>query len=169
MQYMNKLNLNRLNLISPYTFWVMENNSYGFRTDYGVVYRVGFYKNELIWADNAYEFGINNENHKTSPNDKKVKNTILAIIEEFFLSNPSILLYQCETGDNRQAMRARLFSKWFNDYAKKDDFVIKAAVVRDEDVDNYIGIIIGKSNPKINSYIKQFNDFVMFFTQKPTI
>ena len=77
---MQELNLNRLNLNSPYTYWPMENNSYGFRTDYGVIYRVGFYENNLIWAEDTYEFGINNENHKTSPNDKKVKKTIPAII-----------------------------------------------------------------------------------------
>ena len=95
---MNELNLDRLNLTSPYTLWRTENNSYGFRTNYGVIYRVGFYKNELIWADNSYEFGINNENHKTSPNDNKVKGTILAIIEEFFISNPSVLYINAKRG-----------------------------------------------------------------------
>lgn len=164
---MQELNLNRLNLNSPYTYWPMENNSYGFRTDYGVIYRVGFYENNLIWADDTYEFGINNENHKTSPNDKKVKKTILAIIEEFFLSNPTVLLYQCETGDNRQAMRARLFAKWFNDYAKKDNYIIQAAIIKDESVDNYIGIIIPRDNPNLEIYLSQFNEFVQFFTEKP--
>lgn len=164
---MRRLNLDRLNLVSPYTFWPMEGDSYGFKTDYGVVYRVGFYKNDTIWADNTYEFGINNENHKTSPNDVKVKETILSIIEEFFKSNPSVLLYQCETGDNRQAMRARLFAKWFNDYGLKDNFVVKAAILKDENVDNYFGIIIEKSNPRLDLYLKEFESFVQFFSVKP--
>ncbi len=30
---MNELNLDRLNLTSPYTLWRTENNSYGFRTN----------------------------------------------------------------------------------------------------------------------------------------
>ena len=34
---MNELNLDRLNLTSPYTLWRTENNSYGFRTNYGVI------------------------------------------------------------------------------------------------------------------------------------
>ncbi|WP_303152781.1 DUF6169 family protein [uncultured Prevotella sp.] len=83
------------------------------------------------------------------------------------MSNPSVLLYQCETGDNRQAMRARLFAKWFNDYKEKDNFVIKAAVVKDEDIDNYIGIIIQRNNPQIEKYLNDFENFVRFFTQKP--
>lgn len=145
----------------------MDEESYGFKSDYGVIYRVGFYKNESIWKDCTYEFGINNENHKTSPNDVKVKNSVLAIIEEFFRSNSCVLLYQCETGDNWQAMRARLFAKWFNDYERKEHFVIKVAVLKDEDVDNYFGVIIEKDNPKISTYLKEFDDFVVFFTQKP--
>ena len=32
-QIMNELNLDRLNLTSPYTLWRTENNSYGFRTN----------------------------------------------------------------------------------------------------------------------------------------
>lgn len=164
---MNKLNLDRLNLTSPYILWYTENGSYGFRTDYGVIYRIGFYKNELIWSEGAYEFGINNENHQNSPRDIKVKLTILAIIEEFFRSNPCVLLYQCETGDNRQAMCARLFAKWFDDYEKKENFVIRMAMVQDEDVDNYVGIIIKKNNPQLNTYIMEFDEFVQFFKQKP--
>ena len=70
-------------------------------------------------------------------------------MEEFFLSNPDILLYQCETGDNRQAMRARLFAKWFNEYKNRDNFYVTVSVLRDEDVDNYIALIVQKSNPRL--------------------
>lgn len=64
-------------------------------------------------------------------------------------------------------MRARLFAKWFNDYKAKDNFVIKAAVVKDEDIDNYIGIIIQRNNPQLEKYLDDFENFVRFFTQKP--
>ena len=68
--------------------------SYKFLTDYGVQYRIEFVENNNIWEDEkAYEFGILNENKKNSPNDSKVKATIQCIIEEFFLTNPDILLY----------------------------------------------------------------------------
>jgi len=110
---MHAFNLTRLNFHSPYKVWI-DNGSYKFLTDYGVQYRIEFVENNNIWEDEkAYEFGILNENKKNSPNDSKVKATIQCIIEEFFLTNPDILLYQCETGDSRQAMRARLFTRWF--------------------------------------------------------
>ena len=96
---MHAFNLTRLNFHSPYKVWI-DNGSYKFLTDYGVQYRIEFVENNNIWVDEkAYEFGILNENKKNSPNDSKVKATIQCIIEEFFLTNPDILLYQCETGD----------------------------------------------------------------------
>ena len=96
---MHAFNLTRLNFHSPYKVWI-DNGSYKFLTDYGVQYRVEFVENNNIWEEEkAYEFGILNDNNKNSPNDSKVKATIQCIIEEFFLTNPDILLYQCETGD----------------------------------------------------------------------
>jgi hypothetical protein len=101
------------------------------------------------------------------PNDPKVKASIVCLVEEFFLTNPDILLYQCETGDNRQAMRARLFTRWFNEYDKRERFCVKVSVLRDEDVDNYIALIVQKNNPKLKSILQDFDDFVGFFGAKP--
>ena len=89
-------------MFSPYPVWQNNNGSYTFRTDFGIIFRVIFTKNQNIWQnEEAYEFGLFNENRLASPNDPKVKATIQCIIVEFFLTNPNILLYQCETGDNR--------------------------------------------------------------------
>lgn len=164
---MHAFNLTRLNFYSPYKVWI-DNGSYKFLTDYGVQYRIEFVENNNIWEEEkAYEFGILNENNKNSPNDSKVKATIQCIIEEFFLTNPDILLYQCETGDSRQAMRARLFTRWFNEFDKRDRFCVKVSVLRDEEVDNYIAIIVQKSNPKLNDILRDFDEFIGFFDRKP--
>lgn len=92
---------------------------------------------------------------------------IQCIIEEFFLTNPDILLYQCETGDSRQAMRTRLFTRWFNEFDKRDRFCVKVSILRDEEVDNYIAIIVQKSNPKLNDILRDFDEFIGFFDTKP--
>jgi hypothetical protein len=113
---MKPLNLDRLNIRSPYSVWQNSAQCYGFKTDYDVLYRLSFTDDATIWEEGAYEFCILNENSRPSPNDPNVKETVLCIIEEFFRLNPDILLYQCETGDNRQALRDRLFIRWFNEY-----------------------------------------------------
>ena len=132
------------------------------------IFPIEFVENNNIWEnEKAYEFGILNENKKNSPNDSKVKETIQCIIEEFFLTNPDILLYQCETGDSRQAMRARLFTRWFNEFDKRDRFCVKISILRDEEVDNYIAIIVQKSNPKLEEILRDFDEFIGFFGTKP--
>lgn len=163
---MREFNLTRLNFHSPYKVWV-EHGEYKFMTDYGVAYRIIFSPNQDIWQNGAYEFSIFNENNKISPNDPKVRGTVESIIEEFFLTNPNILLYQCETGDNRQAMRARLFTKWFNEYADRHNFCVKVSVLHDEEIDNYIALIVQMSNPDLENILLTFDNFIGFFSKKP--
>ena len=70
--------------------------------------------------------------------------------------NPDILLYQCETGDNRQAMRERLFLRWFREYDRSDRYYIKVSEIIAEKVANYTAMII-----------RDFDEFVGFFKNKP--
>lgn len=160
--------LDRLNYKSPYSVWSVGSMSYSFKTDYSVVYRIEFIEDDTIWKSGAYEFAIINENGMASPNDEKVKRTISSIIEEFFTNNPDVLIYQCETGDNRQAMRDRLFLRWFNSYERNADYVIKVEKIVAEGIENYTAIIVQKSNPKLETILSEFEEFVDFFRQKPS-
>lgn len=164
---MNTLNINRLNAKTPYSVWSMREGEYFFKTDFDVLYRIRIEEDQTIWQEGAYEFSIINENKKSSPNDKKVRDTILYIIEEFFECNPDILLYQCETGDNRQAVRDRLFIKWFKEYMGNEKYYIKISTIIAEDIENYTAIIVQKSNPNLENIILDFDNFVGFFQDKP--
>ena len=164
---MNALNLTLINESSPYEVWQTSEGDFNFETDFGVLYRISFRIEQTIWEDGAYEFSIINQNKKSSPNDKKVRDTIFGIIEEFFNSNPEILLYQCETGDNRQAMRDRLFLRWFNEYELSDKYFIKVSEIIAEKVANYTAVIVQKDNPNLEKIIQDFDEFVGFFQNKP--
>lgn len=39
---MKELNLSRLNVLSPYSVWEIRPQAYGFKTDYGVLYKIEF-------------------------------------------------------------------------------------------------------------------------------
>lgn len=166
---MEILDLNHLNMISPYALWKTENNGneYAFHTDCGVQYRIRFDINQNIWENGVYEFGIYNDNGRTSPSDLKVKQTIISVIEEFFVSNPDILLYQCETGDNKQDARQRLFYRWFNESPNKARYVLKVSSIIVEGIVNYIALIANRNNPNIDSIVKGFDEFIGFFNHKP--
>ena len=163
---MNPIDLNRLNVRVPYSVWQVNEETYGFKTDFGVLYRIVFTPDQTIWEDGAYEFGILNENQKSSPSDKQLRETVFGIIEEFFASNPEILLYQCETGDNRQAMRDRLFLRWFSEYEHSDHYFIKVSEIIAEGISNFAAVIVQPENPDLNRIISDFDNFVGFFKQK---
>ena len=111
---MNPLDLAYINRLAPYKVWTENGRDYLVETSYDLLFKIGFMDDYSIWPSGAYQFYINNESHRPSPNDEKLKATIFRIIEAFFAANPDILLYICETGDSRQAFRSRLFVRWFN-------------------------------------------------------
>ena len=154
--------LSRLNVHSPYTVW-QDGDALLFRTRYGILFAVEF-DSETFIAD-AYWLNLYNRNHRNSPGDSDVRDTIICIIEEFFRAAPNIMLYMCETGDERQSMRARLFTRWFNNSDIGHRFVIKTAILKDENVDNYIAIIVEKANPHCAEVIASFEEQVKLFRE----
>lgn len=164
---MNKLNLIQLNNQSPYEVWSESECDYFFATDYGVIYKISFGDDAPIWKSGAYTFDIQNTNHKTSPNDIKVKQTIVCIVEEFFRINNDILLYICETGDDKQAIRNRLFIRWFNEYSFQQNYILRAAEVKDGKQLNFAAIIVRRDHPDLESILQTFDETIQYFKGKP--
>ena len=116
---MNTLRLENINLNSPYLVGHTEGNKYSFYfdTDFGLRYTISFMLEYSFVQSGAYQFCINVEGDGRSPGDKKLRQTIFTIIEEFFAANGSeAMLYLCETGDEKEGLRNRLFIHWFNIY-----------------------------------------------------
>lgn len=164
---MKSLNLDHINARSPYIVWRTE-DEYRFYTDYDIAYSVIFDPESLEMPIRSYWLNLYNRSHKNSPNDLKIQYTLFCIIEEFFKENPDILLYMCDTANNQQAMRSRLFFRWFKNYSKKDDYLISTTILKDEDEENYIAIIIPKKHPYAEEVLTKFEEEVnMFRENKP--
>ncbi len=113
-------------------------------------------------------FNVINANNQRSPRDIKVRDTIIAIIDNFFEINEVALLYICETGDRKQAMRNRLFESWFAYANDNEQYVIMIANIHDmEGIDNYAAMILRKDNPHFVEYVSEFNSTVNMFMVKP--
>ncbi len=166
---MKPLSLQKVNETSPYEVQMaVSPNTYRFVTDYGVEIAISFDLDDLLETGEAYMFNIINANKQRSPRDVKVRDTVIAIIDNFFDTNEVALLYICETGDSRQAMRNRLFESWFAYANGQEQYVIMVANIRDlEDVDNYAAIILRKDNPHFVEYVSEFNSTVNMFMLKP--
>ena len=104
----------------------------------------------------------------SSPGDKKIAQTVICVIEEFFRQNPDILLYMCSMDDGQQAQRSRLFLRWFNGAEQQKHYVIRATEVKGEKGLEYVAAIIQRNNPHLNEIISLFDaDITMFNEMKP--
>jgi hypothetical protein len=164
---MNSLDLAYINRLAPYKVWTENGRDYFVETSYELLFKIGFMDDYSIWPEGAYQFYINNESHRPSPNDEKLKATIFRIIEAFFAANPDILLYICETGDDRQAYRSRLFVRWFNSYSGRDAYVMKTAEVNEGNTINFAALIVQKSNPRLEETLDEFSETTTILTGKP--
>ena len=97
---MNQLDINQINSLSAYQVEKAdEENFVTFFTEHDVHYSVGFMPDDSLMQSEAYHLIIVNVDNKPSPSDRKVKDTVLTIVEEFFNKNNTTLLYICDTGD----------------------------------------------------------------------
>ena len=69
----------------------------------------------------------------------------------------------CDTANEQQAQRDRLFLRWFNGYEQKKRYVIKAAVVMDEGEPNYVSLIVPATHPLLDNIITTFNSEISMF------
>ena len=111
---MMTLDLQRVNACSPY---VLQESSrpllYEFITDYGIDYTIGFALSDLLPGVECYEFVIINSNNRKSLRDYKLRETVYALIYEFFSQPDAVMIYLCDTSDGKQEVRQRLFASWF--------------------------------------------------------
>ncbi len=166
---MNVLSLKSINASVPYKVTKSkEEGFYEFITIHDVHYSVGFMEDDLLMQEDAYQLIIANVNHRSSPRDAKVRDTVIGIVDEFFRKNNTTLLYICETGDSKQSMRSRLFEYWFASYKRKALFTMMSSSIVDVDgVVNYATLILRNDNPRFTQIVEEYSKSIQLLSQKP--
>lgn len=161
---MNTLVLENINDIAPYHVIQMEEfpNLFYFHTDFDVDYEICIKPNNTFISCGACTLDIRNICNQTSPNDAKLRQTLIAIIEEFFRCNNEVMLYVIETDDGKQSLRDRLFVRWFNTYEHHERFFIKTAEGKMDNQTNFMAIISRKDNPNLQQAITEFDETINF-------
>ena len=161
---MNRLDIEAINSRSPYDVY-SDNDQYVFVTDAGIEYHVDFELDSNPYYT-AYWFNLANPEQTKSHGDKKIPQTVICIIEEFFRANPDIMLYLCSTANNQQAQRARLFLRWFNGYEQRQHYYIKAVEVKGEDnTKDYVALIVQRTHPQFDEIVARFDSEVAMFNE----
>lgn len=165
---MNQLSLISINVVAPYKVTMVGNCCYQFFTDYGVHCTIEFVPDDSLMSRETYHLVIVNVNHQKSPSDVKVRDTIISIIDEFFERNNTTLLYICETGDRKQALRNRLFERWFSTFERKAQYTFVASSLKDDEgIENYAAIIIRNDNPELSAIVTEFTTTISLLSTKP--
>lgn len=167
---MRKLDLGKINRHAPYKVCKDSNDeAYTFIADSGAEFSVGFMLDDLIQSDDSYELIVGNLNGVKSPRDRKVRETIIVIVEEFFDSNVATMLFLCSTRDGKQLMRGRLFKNWFDTYERRNRFTMVISTLVDEyGVDNVAAVIMRNDNPNLGKVLAEFGETIEMFSHKPT-
>lgn len=156
---MNELSIDSINKRAPLPVSTTDNGSFVFSNG-GDRFVVGFVKDTAIMDEGVYQFFIESENESNRSGSKKVRMTIIAIIEEFFAANDSAMLYICDTSDNRQSARDRLFAAWFNDYDHNFNYTLSRASIEIDDTLFYAALVVSNKNPRYLEILSAFNSFV---------
>jgi len=161
---MKRLILDNINTKAPYEVMQMEDLPYlfYFHTDFDVDYEISIKPNDAFIHSGAYMLDIRNIWSQVSPGDVKVRETLMAIIEEFFRCNNDVMLYITETEDGKQSFRDRLFVRWFNTYKHHEQFFIQTAEGEMDGQMNFMAMISRKDNPKLQSALLEFEETVAF-------
>lgn len=152
---MNRLSISRINQKAPYEVKLSRKGFYVFQTEQNISFSISFSEEYEIGGCMSYQFSIDNIGHIHGSYDNKIKDTIIAIIEDFFIENQDVLLYICDTSDNREAARNRLFLRWFKQ-CSTGKYTICTADSKVEDTNFYMAIIVDNNNSKLEDITLDF-------------
>lgn len=160
------LSIDEINKTSPYKVNCGSHSNFGFLTTDNIIYDISFMEDMEIAGCQTYQFSIRRITDDYKGYDPKVKDTILAILEEFFNKNQYILLYICDDTDGREAVRNRLFVRWFEEYDNNKRFTIKTANAIVEGKGFYTAIIVENNHPQLHDITQEFDDVASTLTAK---
>lgn len=157
------LSLDKINAKSPYALVKLSELTFSFVTDQGVHYEAGFYQDTVFMREGAYHFFIDNSENEHGSHDPKIIDTVIAILEEFFDQEPSVMLYICDPTDNRQAARNRLYNMWYHAYAMEHNLTMFSDSVIMDGITYYAGILMRHDHPHHDEILEAYQQFLKFF------
>ncbi len=152
-------------LLKPYPLKEIDSYSFEFLTDQGLRYVMYFLDYSVMFldfpkiADQVYMFNIDviEGLPDETISDERVGRTVLEVFKQFFQKSQNVVVYVCDSMDDRQLARKRKFDIWFwkfNDglLLKEDD----TAVIGDVAI--YNSIILHKQNDHLWEIINAYKE-----------
>jgi hypothetical protein len=139
-------------------------NEYVFAANPGLTYEIRFVPSGYAFArhpdfkDDVFEFIVRLLNPAAGNMlvpDPLVEATIIAIFQDFFARRGLVAIYVCDSSDNRQAARARLFDRWFENN-RPSGFSKIDTKLRDPNGTIYLSLLVHQSYPHRDAVVTAF-------------
>lgn len=168
---MTELSLSAVNAKSPYCLRISPLGGFDFDTDTELTYNIALIQDHTLGDDfEAYmlnilprsmeEFRKIRQEHRVKVRaDNKIKNTLVALLEEAMKNRNIVIDYVCMSEDYKQSCRARLFEMWFKELADNEKYRLFTTSLKVENVTNHFGAFICRDNDKYNLFCEAFKNF----------
>lgn len=96
--------------------------------------------------------------------DKRIAATVVTIIKAFLDEKENVVVYICDTSDNREKARFHKFTNWFRIY--NDGSVIQLkGVIRAGNTNILNALLIHKENKQLNDFIEAYEIITGIYTK----
>ena len=138
-----------------------------FESSNQVIYNIDFSKADYLFdildehTQHVYTISFFPISTKEIKFDKRVSETIMATIIEFINSKEAALIYICDSVDERQIFRQKIFIKWFNSNENKAYFKHEARIIDFKDFSIFAGLLCKTNDDTFEYYLKQIDDTLL--------
>ncbi len=158
--------LSELNKKSPYVLESTGMYSFTFVTEQRKKYEIGFIQDLMISDEGVYQFFITTEDQFKTVLDRKIQQTVLVVIEEFFKNKGVVLDYICAIEDHRQASRDRMFQQWYANSSEKEHYYMRNISVKIDETEYFSSVIMRNDNPRFEAMTEAIDRFIQDFQDK---
>lgn len=161
-------------MLNSYNIYQPQKGEYIFTTDTGIIYSVYILDDQGYFIDypefsaevSTFGFSLVSNPLRKTPFDTRVRDTITGLIINYLCTNPDkILFFVCDSADERQRGRMRIFELWYNQL--KVEYIEKYnESVITNDMDIHCSIMLHRDNYMRKHIISSFRDLCYITTEK---
>lgn len=148
--------------MTPYPFTHRGEWSFEFVTNSGTIYNATFFDYDYLFpefpefAKTIYSFTLDivkgDGEHLL---DERIGLTVVEIFRNFFKEHQNVMIYVCDSSDDRHFARKKKFDFWFWKY--NDGSILKVdSIAVIENVEIYNSLLVHKQNKHVDRIIEAF-------------
>lgn len=168
------MNLNKMDSdLQPYLISRINERSYTFTTSNDSDYHCYFFDFSSVFSDypnlapNVFGFNLELKHKPTDKKnglDKRIAATIVIIIKTFLDEKENVVVYICDTSDNREKARFHKFTNWFKVYNDGSIIQLKG-VIRAGNTNILNALLIHRENKFLNEFIEAYEILTGVYTK----